>query len=249
MNFTYLVRRYAPIALSGRWNIGVCPVCEDRTVFAEMGPYLRNDYRCLRCFSIPRQRALLTVLRECYPDWQRLRIYEAGGSGVSTAKLRRDCPAFVSSHYLPAWGLGTVRDGVRSEDLEQLTFDSGSFDLVVTQDVFEHVLRPERAFAEISRVLVPGGAHIFSVPLFDHEETLVRARASPDGGVEHLLEPDFHGDPVNPGGALVVREWSDDIAGFIHRHGGMTTTIHRLRDRHLGIDGFHRDILVSRKPR
>jgi SAM-dependent methyltransferase len=137
---------------------------------------------------------------------------------------------------------------VRAEDLEALTLASGSVDLVVTQDVFEHVLRPDVAFAEIARVLVPGGAHVFSVPLFPHPATVVRAIPAPDGGVVHLLEPDYHKDPVNPSGALVVREWSADIADYILRHSGLATTIHNLRDRRRGIDGDHRDILVSRKP-
>ena len=242
------VRRYGPVALTGRWNPGRCPICEGRTVFAQMGPSLRNDYRCLRCRSIPRQRALLSVLSELFPRWRALRIYEAGGSGPSTDKLRRECSGYVASQYHPTWARGEVRDGVRAEDLEALSFDAASFDLVVTQDVFEHVLRPDQAFAEIGRVLVAGGAHVFSVPLFPRVTTIVRAAPSPDGGIVHLLEPDYHKDPVDPSGALVVREWSADIADFIHRHSGLVTTIHTVRDRRLGIDGDHRDILVSRKP-
>lgn len=243
------VRIYGPVIARGRWNRGTCPICERRTVFTQVGPHLRNDYRCLRCHSVPRQRALLLVLSECFPDWRARRIYEAGGSGPSSDKLRRECPGYVSSHYHPTWGRGTVRDGERAEDLEALTFESGSFDLVITQDVLEHILRPELAFAEIARVLVPGGAHVFSVPLFPHPATVVRAEPSCDGGVTHLLEPDFHKDPVDPQGSLVVREWSADIADFIHRHSGMATTIHTVRDRRVGIDGGHRDILVSRTPR
>jgi len=39
-----------------------------------------------------------------------------------------------------------------------------AFDLVITQDFFEHVLRPAKAFAEIARTLKPGGALIYAVP-------------------------------------------------------------------------------------
>ncbi len=59
--------------------------------------------------------------------------------------------------------------------------------------------------------------------------------------------PIGHGGTV-PRGALVVREWTADVAGFIHEHSGLATTVHDIRDRRLGIDGDHRDILVTRKP-
>lgn len=189
----------------------------------------------------------MATLGECFPNWRALEIYEAGGYGPSSDKLRRECLRYVCSQYQPAWGRGEVRDGIRSEDLEALTFEDERFDVVVTQDVFEHVLRPERAFAEIARILRTGGAHVFSVPLYERPETVVRAVPAEGGGVTHLLEPDYHKDPVDWRGALVIREWSPDIAEFIYRHSGLTTTIFRVRDRRLGVDGEHREILVSRK--
>ncbi len=41
--------------------------------------------------------------------------------------------------------------------LYALPFDDGAFDHVIVRDVVHHLDQPERAFAEISRVLVPGG--------------------------------------------------------------------------------------------
>lgn len=240
--------RYGPVLMSGRWNPGRCPICESRTVFVRFGPHLRRDYQCIRCHSVPRQRALLAVLAEHFPEWRAMRIYEAGPSGPSSDKLSRSCRHYLASHYQPSWGRGTVRDGVRSEDLEELTLEDASVDLVITQDVLEHVLRPDLAFAEVARVLVQGGAHVFSVPIYPRPATVVRAVRTAGGGVEHLLEPKFHKDPVDPRGALVAREWGFDIGDFIVGASGMTTTLHRLTDRGQGIDGDHREIVVSRKP-
>ena len=59
--------------------------------------------------------------------------------------------------YLPV----NISPGNRCENLEELTFDDNTFDLVITQDVLEHVLNPGKAFKEICRVLKPGGAHKF----------------------------------------------------------------------------------------
>jgi ubiquinone/menaquinone biosynthesis C-methylase UbiE len=47
---------------------------------------------------------------------------------------------------------------------ERLPFDAGSFDVVVTAFLFEHVTRPDDVLAEIHRVLRPGGHLVFLTP-------------------------------------------------------------------------------------
>lgn len=243
-------RHYLPIVLRGRLNVGHCPICEGRTIFVEEGEWLRDYYRCRRCYSIPRERALITVLSECFPAWRTADIYEAGPSGAASRKLQRECSRYQSSQYLSRDDPGAYVAGVRSENLENLTFPDESFDLVVTQDVFEHVLRPAAAFCEIARVLRPGGAHVFTVPYYsEHVTSLRRAEPSADGQVRHLRPPEYHKGPVDPGGALVVTEWGQDLPAFIHEHGGLITTVHFLHDRRRGIDGAFREVFVSRKPR
>jgi 2-polyprenyl-3-methyl-5-hydroxy-6-metoxy-1,4-benzoquinol methylase len=61
--------------------------------------------------------------------------------------------------------------------MSALTFADGTFDLIITQDVFEHVMQPAETFREIARVLKPGGAHIFTMPWYPNlQQTLQRAR-------------------------------------------------------------------------
>lgn len=49
-------------------------------------------------------------------------------------------------------------------DAEKLPFEDGFFDLVVSAWVVEHLVRPEKVFAEIHRVLKPGGKVVFLTP-------------------------------------------------------------------------------------
>ncbi len=53
---------------------------------------------------------------------------------------------------------------LKQASAEALPFPDASFDLVSGFDVFEHVIDDERAFAEASRVLRPGGLIVLTVP-------------------------------------------------------------------------------------
>lgn len=101
------------------------------------------------------------LLRDLLPAMQGLRVFEAQARGPIHALL--SClPGYVCSEYLPEVPRGMTHRGVRCEDLMALTFASNRFDLVITQDVVEHVADPDTAFREIRRVLRPGGHHVFT---------------------------------------------------------------------------------------
>lgn len=241
------IRRGASLLATGKIRRGYCTICERNVFFAETGPWLRDQYICLSCHSIPRNRALLKVLGQHFPSWRELYIHESSPGGASSDKIRRECSRLVVSQFFSDVPRGEFRDSQRSEDLESLTFPDNSFDLVITQDVFEHVLRPERAFAEIARTLKPDGAHVFTAPYYRGRKTVIRARAGKSGDVEHLMQPDYHGNPIDPEGSLVVTEWGDDICDFIFHASAMTTSIFSFFDRRLGLRGEFLDVFVSRK--
>jgi SAM-dependent methyltransferase len=125
---------------------------------------------------------------------------------------------------------GASRNGMRNEDLEQLTFADASFDLFITQDVFEHIFDASAAFREIARVLRPGGAHVFTVPYWPDRSTRVRAVRT-ESEIEHLRKPIHHDDPIDPTGALVVRDWGNDLTDFINDASGLDTQMFEPNDR------------------
>ena len=121
---------------------GFCPICEHRSVFCMEGEWLRDQLKCARCRSIPRWCAIVRVLETFFPGWRQMAIHECSPGGSSSAKLARECRGCVQTHWYPDVPAGSVKDGYRSENLEQQTFPDASFDMVITQDVFEHVLDP-----------------------------------------------------------------------------------------------------------
>jgi len=123
--------------------------------------------------------------------------------------------------YRPSEPLG-IRYGARltNQDLQALTFPDGSFDIVVTSDVMEHVRLDEVAHREIHRVLKDGGIYLFTVP---HSRawprTLVRRRiVEPDDPSRDVddLPPEYHDDTNSAeGGALAYRAYGTDLDLFL----------------------------------
>ncbi|MCY3790232.1 MAG: class I SAM-dependent methyltransferase [Gemmatimonadetes bacterium] len=198
---------------------GTCDICEDEVTFTAQHSYFRDHLICSGCGSIPRERALMRVIKQFFPNFAELRIHESSpvGRGVSK-RLASECSSYSYSFLLEQVALGEVdtQSGRRCEDLERLTFDDDQFDLFVTQDVMEHVFVPNAAFREIGRVLKSGGAHIFTVPLVNGTKASERrANRTSSGEIEHHMDPVYHGDPTKPDGALVTMNWGFDLASSI----------------------------------
>lgn len=233
--------------LTGKANSGHCPVCEENTTFLEKASWLRDNYLCAACRSIPRVRHIVHVLQKHFPQFREYAIHESSGSGPSFNKFRNECRGYVPTYFWPDAEPGSLRSGCRCENLEALTFPEASFDLVITQDVMEHVMNPDRAFSEIGRSLKPGGAHVFTVPWYSAKRTFIRAAANGDE-IEYYEKKEFHGNPIDESGALVVTEWGADLPEFIFKHSGMITTVYFTHDRYLGLDGEFLEVFVSKKP-
>jgi SAM-dependent methyltransferase len=227
--------------------LGRCPICEKRVVFIKTGPWLRDELLCHRCRSIPRWRALIYVLETRYPRWRDLDIHESSPCGPASEKLARECQHYTPTHFFAGIAPGQFKQGIRCENLERQTFVDATFDLVITSDVFEHVLDPASGFSEIARTLRPGGAHVFTVPWYWWKRTLIRASRNEDGSLTNLEPPDYHGNPIDLNGSLVVTEWGSDFCDFIYRSSGLTTTAVLIKDKQLGLAGEFCEVFVSAK--
>jgi SAM-dependent methyltransferase len=138
-------------------------------------------------------------------------------------------------------------EGYRSENLEAQTFPANSFDLVVTQDVFEHVFAPDRAIQEIARTLRPGGAHIMTVPIVRGSEPSIRRARNVNGVPTFLLEPQYHGNPMSAEGALVTIEWGYDIIDYLAGHSGLSISMFHFDDLSRGMRSVCQEVLVCKK--
>lgn len=229
-------------------NEGRCPFCEATVRFNAWGTNLRDSYVCSRCGTVPRERALMVAMERFFPNWRELHIHESSpGTRGASKKMLEQCRNYTATQYHPSVVEGAMHpDGWRCENLERQTFGDAAFDLVVTQDVLEHVFDPDAVFREVARTLRPGGAHVATTPMVrGREPTIICAERLTDGQIRHHHKPDYHQNPVDGNGSLVTVWWGYDIARRIDDAAPMSTMIWSERDVSLGIDGPLNEVIVS----
>lgn len=225
-------------------NRGYCPCCREEVAFEIRGDWLRDQYFCGACHSIPRQRHMNLILDSFFPDWENASIHE---SSPSNKFISGWCSHYSNSQFFNGVEEGEIFNGVRCENLEHLTFPDNTFDIFITQDVLEHVFHPERAFSEIMRVVKPGGAHVFTAPKYKGLSKSYPRASLQNGSIDHLLEPVYHGNPIGDGRALVTWDYGDDFECLISKWCNYPTSTYITRDRGLGIDGEFLEVFVTRK--
>jgi SAM-dependent methyltransferase len=186
------------------------------------------------------------VLDRFFPDWETTRIHE---SSPSNDFVSRHCSDYSHSQFFEGIQRGLHVSGVQNQDLEQLTFSDSTFDLFITQDVFEHVFNPDIALREIMRVVKPGGSHVFTAPKHRGlKRSFRRAQLSPSGEVTNLHPPMLHGNPVGDCQSLVTWDYGDDFEDLLGEWSGYPVKTYVTRDRNLGLDGEYLEVFVCRKP-
>ncbi|MCZ7589594.1 MAG: methyltransferase domain-containing protein [Gaiella sp.] len=155
----------------------------------------RESLFCERCGCSLRVRRIAETLVRLYGEaattlaalvredaFRELRVAEINSVGRMHAVLA-ELPGLVHVEY-------------PEEDIQALSWDDASFDLVLTSETLEHVPEPRQALRETLRVLRPGGRHVFTVPL-DPSLEATRSR--------HGLPAEHHGRGGGPF-ALVTRK-------------------------------------------
>jgi SAM-dependent methyltransferase len=173
----------------------------------------RNRFgtRCVRCLSTQIHRAVGHVVAGLGLP-RTAGVYELSSRGALHRFLKRRFAHLYCSEYFDGVPSGSTVGRVPCQDVQQLRLDDSLFNLVTCTEVFEHVADDRRGFAEVFRVLRPGGRFVFSVPLLNCHATLERATIGPDGAIVHLLEPEYHSDRLRGSGrVLAFRTYGQDI--------------------------------------
>jgi len=229
-------------------NYGYCPCCGKETLFSSNHTWLRDHYRCSKCGCIPRERALMSVIESFYPNWRELTIHESSpGNRGASLKLKNECNSYFPSQYWPNRKLGKSYDGFHNVNLEKKHFDAECFDLVITQDVFEHLYNPDKACKQIYRSLKKGGAHICTIPLVNKYKATEKCSIMEKNEITWLKEPEYHGNPINDKGSPVSFHYGYDLCFLIQKWSKFSCMMVLIDDLERGIRAEYNEVIIMRK--
>lgn len=207
-----------------------CSICGEIHDFVlDDGVTLLREARCKGCGASIRNSDTAAAILEFLgkkskalvelsdKDLDGVLILNTCSSGSIHNALKR-FPGYICSEYFRDVPNGEFYEGIMSVELSKIPFPDNSLDLIISEDVFEHVENYECALSEIYRVLKPKGEHIFTVPIHDGKKTESRKKK----------RDVFHGDP-NPesggAGVLVYTDWGEDITDIVANYGFETEII------------------------
>jgi len=163
--------------------------------------------------------------------------------------LSQEAPGYLVTYHFPGEQPGSLVRGFRNEDLEAQTFPDETFDIVLTQDVLEHLFHPDRAIREIYRTLKPGGMHLCTFPVSGRQHEAAKPRAVREAGeIKHLTDAIYHGSPVSRDGSLVTFDYGYEIHKLIAEWAPFDVTVSRFSQPSAGILGDFTEVIVCEKP-
>jgi SAM-dependent methyltransferase len=175
-----------------KWKFcrGLCPACHGEFFIS----LAKSDFmtRCLHCRANIANIALIPVIEKHFLNSSKnAHAYELSTYGSTLKYLQENFGQVTTSEYMPDKVLGSLVNGVLNQDIQKLTFDNETFDLITSNAVLEHVPDDIMGFAECHRVLKQDGAMIMSVPLYDTPATVKMVELTSEG-VTFLQEPEYH---------------------------------------------------------
>ena len=212
---------------------GYCYVCKEQvdfTVDFAYGtvidglrvPNWRERLVCPVCNLNNRMRASIQFFEQVLKPQRDAAIYVTEQTTPMFKWIAKTYRNAVGSEYLGEtipFG-GRNAEGIRNESVTRLTFADGQFDFMLSFEVFEHIPEFLQAFKECHRLLKEGGRILFTVPFVKNSaRNVTRAVVRFDGQIEHILPPEYHGDPLKQEGCLAFRHFGWEMLDHLRDAG------------------------------
>jgi len=225
---------------------GFCLVCGRDVTFLSYKPLdfpcKRNSFVCQHCQSNARNRHLAKVILKTFAtnivslslaDFSSLttiKIFNTSANGA-LHRFLSSIVGYEGSEFFEGVLSGDYVNNIQCQDIQKTSFPDNKFDLILTEDVLEHVPDPKKACDEIKRILKPGGWHLSTIPvLFQQEKSITRSILK-DGTVQHVLPNEYHHVPYRPEGVLVFTDFGQDLVEVYLERIGATVVYESHNDQ------------------
>ena len=235
----YPCRRSVPFSVDYRYSYPIDGL---------LTPNWRERINCPECGLNSRMRGTLHLLETVLEPARNAAILIAERVTPVYQWLAAGYDSVTGFEYLgTAIPAGQVNaQGVRNESLTALTFEAGTFDYVLAFDVLEHIPDYRSALRECARVLRPGGGLALSVPfVLDSPEHLIRAKVTNTGEIEHLLPPDYHGDPLNQQGCLAFYDYGWQLLADLADAGFSSALLYHFWSQRFCYLGMNQCLIIA----
>ena len=212
--------------------LGYCEVCEsvekllvDYNYTDNNVPNYRERLVCEKCKNNNRQRFILGYLKKEIANLKQkenIKVYSYEQVTAFYKELKKSLKGIeiTGSEFLgKQYKSGEIVNGVRNEDATKLSFAENSFNIVISNDVFEHVYDINKTFKELNRVLMQGGKLIFTIPFMLSKDSTYKRAQLEDDEIIYNDKPIYHGNPLSENGSLVFYDFGWDIVDIIKSHG------------------------------
>lgn len=212
-----------------------------------IGYLYRESHSCMTTQLNARMRASIQYLNEELGVGNAAKLYMTECVTPMYSLMAKRFLDIQGSEYFPGVPLGSMHEGVRCEDLSALTFGDNSFDLIMSFDVLEHVPDYRAALSEMARVLKPGGKLLMTAPIhLPSYQSHVRAKMCADGRVEHILDPEYHGNPLGPP-SLCFTSFGFDLIDEMRSSGFSESYVELYANVQLGYWGPPQPLIIGVK--
>jgi len=198
-----------------KWRISktFCPNCGGK-YFLVMRPDAFM-IRCLSCRANGTNLSLIPLIKKHRKSYPVREAWEMSTYGATLSFLKKHVDHVIESEYFDGKQSGEIVGGILNQDVQKTSFPDSSLDLITSNQVFEHVPDDIKGYAECFRVLRPGGALLFTVPLYGIPATEKLAEIR-DGELIFFKKPEYH-DSRTTGPESVLTFWHHSLNDIAER--------------------------------
>ncbi len=201
-----------------------CTVCDSLEEYSYDANSLRETLLCRGCGLNTRMRLMFTLFKQeiSKKHGKKLAIYSMEAvtpfAQILKAYIEEDPKNQIilySSEYLGQdYAPGEINEqGIMHQDVCHLGFQDDLFDIIISQDVMEHVYDYKKGFQEIYRVLRPKGICLMTIPFHCDRENIKEKAKIINGKVRYLETPEYHFSPQ--GKSLVFTEFGWNLVNIL----------------------------------